>query len=56
MFFYHEASGEMYVGGTEFVFRFDVDNNRIIEVGVEQICLYFVFCCFTAVLLFVTPA
>ncbi|XP_019127808.2 semaphorin-7A isoform X2 [Larimichthys crocea] len=31
VFFYHEASGEMYVGGTEFVFRFDVDNNRIIE-------------------------
>lgn len=34
VFFYHEDSGEMYVGGTDFVLKIDVDghtNNHIIE-------------------------
>ncbi|KAG8012675.1 Semaphorin-7A, partial [Nibea albiflora] len=35
--FYHEASEEMYVGGTDFVFKFDVDNNRIIEDPCENV-------------------
>ncbi|CAK6950988.1 semaphorin-7A [Scomber scombrus] len=31
VFFYHEDSDEMYVGGTDFVLKLDVTNNHIIE-------------------------
>ncbi|XP_029290458.1 semaphorin-7A [Cottoperca gobio] len=31
VFFYHEDSGEMYIGGTGFVLKLDVDDSRIIE-------------------------
>lgn len=35
VFFYHEDSGEMYVGGTDFVLKLDVDNYCFKEVGVS---------------------
>lgn len=35
VFFYHADSGEMYVGGTGFVLKLDVDNYRLKEVGVS---------------------
>lgn len=31
--FYHEDSGEMYVGGTDLVLKLDVDDYHIQEVG-----------------------
>ncbi|XP_071752620.2 semaphorin-7A [Centroberyx gerrardi] len=31
VFFHHDDSNELYVGGTDFVIKVDVDNNRIIE-------------------------
>lgn len=36
MFFYHEDSEEMYVGGTDFVLKLDVNDYHIIEVGVSE--------------------
>lgn len=33
VFFYHEDSEEMYVGGTDVVLKLDVDDYHIIEVG-----------------------
>lgn len=52
VFFYHEDSEEMYVGGTDFVLQLDVDDYHIIEVGVsglmyfEPLFLIFLFCLF----------
>ena len=37
VFYYHEESEEMYVGGTDFVLRLDVDDYHIIEVGVSEL-------------------
>lgn len=33
VFFYHENSDDLYVGGTDFVFKLDVDQCDIIEVS-----------------------
>ena len=33
VFFLPEDSDELYVGGTDFVLKIDVDNNSVIEVG-----------------------
>lgn len=50
VFFYHEDSEEMYVGGTDFVLQLDVDDYHIIEVGVsglthfEPLFLILLFC------------
>lgn len=33
VFFYHEDSEEMYVGGTDFVLKLDADDYHVIEVG-----------------------
>lgn len=35
VFFYDEDSGELYVGGTDFVLKLDVDNYHFTEVGVS---------------------
>lgn len=47
VFFYHDDYEEMYVGGTDFVLKLDVDNYHIIEVGVSELIdfeLIFSFC------------
>ncbi len=46
VYFYHEDSEEMYVGGTDFVLHLDVDDYHIIEVGVSVLFYfaYFITC------------
>lgn len=50
VFFYHEDSDEMYVGGTDFVLKFDVDDhthNHVIEVGDHNFDYFITFHCHT---------
>ena len=51
VFLYHEDSEEMYVGGTGFVLKLDVDDFHIIEVGVfwtlDMYLLSYLFYCVT---------
>lgn len=43
LFFYHDDSDEMYVGGTDFVLKLDVEDYHVIEVGGFWI-VYFITC------------
>ena len=43
LFFYHDDSEEMYVGGTDFVLKLDVDDYHVKEVGCFY-CVYFITC------------